>query len=176
MPLLLALALALVPSPAVAKPVLTLRVGETATVRFDDGGYPQVERHSEPASLSNFDRESAMRLTDGPHPEALGPNAAPTTDKDGLPSPPPLRKASVEISFVQLPGKPHMLLVVHNGYGRAFRYKAVLHLADRTQPTDVCVVLPKLRGHELWPYAIDAIELRDLTLEPWPADRPIVCE
>lgn len=176
MPLLIAFALAFAPPPAAATPVLTLKPGQAATVRFDDGGVAQVERRTEAAPLSDFDRESAMRLTEGEHPEALGPNAVVTTDKDGLPAPPPLPKASVEISFVALPGKPHMLLMVYNGYDRAFRYKAVLHRADRTKPTDVCAVLPKLRGHEVWPYAIDAIELSDLKLEPWPAGRPIVCE
>ena len=44
------------------------------------------------------------------------------------------------------------------------------------EPTDVCAVLPMLRGYEHWPYPIDRIELTKLTLIPYRQGDNPTCE
>ena len=69
-----------------------------------------------------------------------------------------------------------MLLGLENGYEGALRYHAVFHKGDRAQSTDVCIVLPRKRGFEEWPYFFDRIELSDFRLIPWHDGDAVPCE
>jgi hypothetical protein len=68
------------------------------------------------------------------------------------------------------------LLLIENGYDRGLRYRATIYRRGRSEPTDVCVVIPERRGYEHWPYPIDRIELSGLTLFPLREGDPLTCE
>ena len=62
------------------------------------------------------------------------------------------------------------------GNAGAWRSRASVTRGRRTERTDVCTVLPGLRGYEHWPYSIDRIDLSDFALVPYRAGSAPVCE
>ena len=75
-----------------------------------------------------------------------------------------------------LPGTDHAVLLIENGYDRAFGYRATMHVRGRATPTDVCLVRPHLRGIEHWPYAIESIDLSSFRLVPWREGQQVTCQ
>jgi hypothetical protein len=180
-PIAIAALLGLAAPAAAADPpaIISLRPGEQAIVLIDDGGRVRVERTG-PARLSDYDRAAVRELLLN-HPDAVGPNPAIHTEGDGhLPDPPPVEPGSIRISFqaVAADGKEQesRLLLLENGYGRGLVYRATITHDGRSEPTDVCVVPPGIRGYEHWPYAIGRIDLRELRLVPLREGDPLTCE
>jgi hypothetical protein len=80
----------------------------------------------------------------------------------------------MRVSFASFDGGKHTLLLIENGYDQGFSYRAIMRIGRRSEPTDVCTVLPNLRSLEHWPYRIDRIELHDFQMLPWnPGDGPV---
>ena len=94
-------------------------------------------------------------------------------------TPDPIAGDQLRISLFRLTrrdGAVETLLVLENGYDRALRYRARMIVDGRSQPTDVCTVLPRLRGYEHWPHAIERMELSDFALVGYRPGTPPVCE
>lgn len=160
---------------------LGLEPGAKFVVRVDDTGKVAVSPDGA-ARLSDLDRNilgAFAEYYDDPEklPEASGPNAALFRAEDAGPQ--PIERGVVRISFFRMTGRnglPETLLVLENGYERALRYRARMVRGERAQPTDVCTVLPGLRGYEHWPYSIDRIDLSEFALVPYRDGTPPVCE
>jgi hypothetical protein len=154
---------------------VALRVGEQVVVTFDDGGRISLASGGA-ATISDEEQAGILRLV-MENPGATGPNAAAASGEDLAVS--PVMAGSIRMSFITLAsaGEPDSrLLVLENGYDRALRYRATISRGRRSQPTDVCTVIPMLRGYEHWPFEIDRIELTGLTLIPFAQGAQPVCE
>lgn len=171
---LLAPALLLLAAPAAAQDVTLLPGERVVVVELGDGGQLALAP-GERAELSDFDVEALLSLLEQ-QAEAIGPDAAVlSTEAD----PPPLVAGTIRISLVALSdgsSPPQMLLMVENGFEREFRYRARIAVGDESAETDVCTVLPVLRGYEHWPYPFERIELSDFTLLPERPGEGPVCE
>ncbi|HEV2866422.1 MAG TPA: hypothetical protein VGX37_07890 [Allosphingosinicella sp.] len=88
---------------------------------------------------------------------------------------PPIPAQTIRFKFFHIAGQ-HSLLVVDNGLDEALAYRARITVAGRTEPTDVCLVLPNRRGYEHWPYAIERISLSELRPLPWQEGDRVTCE
>jgi hypothetical protein len=158
--------------------VIELHPGEQVTVQIDSAGH-MIASRPQPAKLSDFELQTAVKVIPT-HPEAVGPNSFfLNSQRDNLPEPGPVKSKTIRIAFFGMPspaGGEQRLLILENGYGQAFHYRAALARGDRVSPTDVCTVLPRLRGFEQWPYAIDRIELGDLELVQYEPGTAPVCE
>lgn len=67
------------------------------------------------------------------------------------------------------------ILVVENGYHQALVYRARELRGGRSQPTDVCIVIPAKSGYEHWPYRIDRLDLSDFRFVAWKAGDQVPC-
>jgi hypothetical protein len=154
---------------------VSLAAGQEATVQLQRRSVVTI-RQGEAGPLSEFYRSAITQLTGGTYENAVGPNSAPITSRDISAEPTPIAPDALRFIFVRVPGQGHSVLFVENGYGRAMAYRARIYANGRSAPTDVCVVLPRLRGVEHWPYRIDRIELSQLRLERWREGQPPRCE
>lgn len=175
---LIASAILLAPAPAGAAGKVSLQPGEQATVLIDDGGLVSA-RPGGRATLSPFDKAAIVDLVVN-HPDAYGPKSHRFTDDQPMPPAPTIEPGAIRISFHTMPsvekGGEARVLVIENGYDRGLRYRATISRDGRSQPTDVCRVMPERRSYEHWPYAIDRIELTALTLVPLGPNDPVICE
>ena len=154
-----------------AEPI-TLRPGEAVTVLIDDGGRVTTAANKPALPMSAYDRAAVEDLLVN-HPEAYGVSSAVLDAGE----PPPIASGEVRISLRILPGKEEAtLLILENGYGQGFKYRAAMRQNGRSQPTDVCVVRPWHRSYEHWPYRIDRLDLSGLILVPLRPDQPATCE
>lgn len=136
--------------------------GEAVTLLLGPDGI--VERHRQRTELSGQERESTRMVREADPAEAQGPNAMAVTDKD-VPGPEaPVEEGLIRIRFAPY-AQDESVLVIENGYGEALAYRAVIARGDHSERTDVCQILPHLRGLEHWPYPIDRIVLSDIRLE-----------
>jgi hypothetical protein len=152
-----------------------LQVGEQVVVIFDEAGFASASPGGA-ARISDEEQAGILKLV-MENPSAVGPNAAGASGDDLNVS--PVTSGSIRISFITLAsvGEPDdRLLVLENGYDRAFRYRATISQGSRSEPTDVCTVIPMLRGYEHWPFQIDRIELTNLTLVSFAPGQQPVCE
>jgi hypothetical protein len=174
MRLLALIAAAALATGAQAEP-LVIRAGEAVTLSVGKRGkVTEVSRTSAP-TLTPFEAAGARHLASGELDWAVGANSAPILSSDpAYPEPDPIERGVVRIKLVALDAK-HMLLVLRNGYGRRFKYRAVLRRGDRTSPTDVCEVHAGKYGLEHWPYPFDSVEISAVRMTK---DRPgpPVCE
>ena len=158
-----------------------LTPGAKFVVQLDEAGKVAAEPDGT-ARLSDLDRDILAQFADHyDDPEKLaqasGPNAAILRSENVGPA--PVEPGRVRVSFFRMTGRhglPETLLVFENGYDRALRYRASVTRGRRTERTDVCTVLPGLRGYEHWPYSIDRIDLSDFALVPYRAGSAPVCE
>ncbi|MES2443580.1 MAG: hypothetical protein V4574_12185 [Pseudomonadota bacterium] len=88
---------------------------------------------------------------------------------------PPMAPDALTLRFIVIDGKSTML-ALENGYDDAIRYRARITVRGKSQPTDVCLVIPGKRGYEHWPYAIERIELGEFTHFAWKDGDPLPCE
>ncbi|MCW3846721.1 hypothetical protein OF829_05680 [Sphingomonas sp. LB-2] len=157
---------------------VTLTPGQGVTVAVSAGGKVSAER-VHPAALAPDDLEAVGMLRDS-YPAIQKSQSDP---KGVLPAIPmrnsrvpagPIKPDRIEIVFEVIDGKDSVL-AIRNGYGQGLTYRAQITARGRTAPTDVCLVMPGKRGYEHWPYAIDRIELTELTLADWTPDQGIPC-
>lgn len=166
-------------SPAIAASAagtsgsVSLRPGEGVTVVIDDGGRASVEKGGAARPMSDEDKAMVRDLLKN-HPEAFGPRGAFVTAEGARPAPPVIR-GEIRFSFLTLEGNDR-LLIVENGYERGLRYRAIMHRSGRSEPTDVCVVIPQRRSYEHWPYPIERIDLGAMTLVPYRDGEMPTCE
>jgi hypothetical protein len=164
-----------------ADDAVSLEPGGRFVVRLDDAGAVSVEPAGS-ASLPNLDQNVLVQLSQAYlDPEKLaqssGDNAA-VFRSEGV-TPDPIAGGQVRVSLFKLTrrdGAVETLLVLENGYNQALRYRARMRSDGRSRPTDVCTVLPRLRGYEHWPHAIERIELSEFELVPYRQGMPPVCE
>jgi hypothetical protein len=165
----------LLAAPAAAQdiPALSLTPGESIVLHFDDGGrVGPPERGT--AAWSRFDLVAARQLAGTTPPDAPMANATPIQTGDEN-RPDPIPPGLVRIRALSIDGR-HTLLVVENGEGRALAYRARMTVRGRTQPTDVCVVLPHLPSYEHWAFPIERLELSDFRFIAWAPGRAPTCE
>lgn len=169
-------AFCLAAAPPVQSPrdeILSLRTGQALIVTVDDAGEISIVGIEIAPPLSALDA-AAVRDLVANHQGAVGSTAAPVRLE--LPQPPPLPRDRIRIALVEQGGGKARLLIIQNGYDRGFRYRAALQRGGRSEPTDVCTVLPGIRGYEHWPYKFDRIDLSDLRLVPMREGEPPTCE
>jgi hypothetical protein len=160
---------------------VSLEPGGRFVVRIDEAGAVAVEPDGA-ASLSSLDQNVLQQLAQAYlDPEKLaqssGANAAMFRSEDVTPD--PIAGDQVRISLFRLTrrdGVVETLLVLENGYDQALRYRARMTSEGRGRPTDVCTVLPRLRGYEHWPQAIERLDLRDFALVPYRQGTPPTCQ
>jgi len=158
-----------------------LTPGVAAFIRIDDAGGVAYAPAGE-ASLAEVDRDALQQMAvQYEDPDLIarssGPNAAMFGARGSKPR--PVAQGVVRISLLAVKGrdgKPETLLVLENGYDQAMRYRATMTSGERSVVTDVCSVLPGLRGYEHWPYPIDRIDLSSIRLEPYRTGTPPICE
>ncbi|HYD87656.1 MAG TPA: hypothetical protein VEA80_09290 [Vitreimonas sp.] len=153
---------------------VTIERGEAATLHFDEGGGAMLIERGVAPPLTPFEESVAHDLSGGAFDYAIGPVSAPMTG-DKRPTPSPITPHAVRLKFVPAPDEEHTLLLVENGYEQAFRYRALIYIEGEGEATDVCLVMPALRGFEHWPYRIDRIELSALRLQPWREGDAVPC-
>ncbi|NYT41558.1 hypothetical protein HZY97_12370 [Sphingomonas sp. R-74633] len=164
----LAVATMAIASPALAQGI-TLEKGEEAMLAIDDGGTADAARG--PATPTPFEVAVGRQLSGIAPPKAPVTEGVPMQNGTGLPDAPVPEAGQLRFRFLPVPGTDHSLLIIHNGYGQALRYRASITRAGKAQPTDVCLVIPGKVGVEFWPFAITAIEVSAFRLVPWkPAD------
>ena len=154
--------------PADSVSLLRLLSGSEVTIGLDDQDEPRLEGGpATPLEPGEMDMLLSM-LRD--HPDAFGPKSAPLHTDQALPLIIPER---IRFRFIPLNGGSQSVLVIENGLQRSFMYKARIGRGTRSMVTDVCQVVPSLRGIEHWPYPIDWIEISDIHVVAWnEGDRP----
>jgi hypothetical protein len=172
-----AMLIAALPAPAAAQAVGTIGLarGETVNFQIDDGGAAVLARGRADA-LSAYDQATLDLVRNADPKLATGANAIAITDGQLGPSAPPIAPGAIRISFVAVRDGAESLLILENGYDRGLAYRARITIRGRSQPTDVCVVIPGRRGHEFWPEPIERIELSGFRLQPWDESQPVHCE
>ncbi len=159
--------------PFVSPDGLILFVGESVVVEVGENGELEVESHGPasdiitPEKLTLAAEEMRAALA------AMGGDVTPgTVDPvaDGRP------ENRLRLSLMQLPGMEETVLLVENGYGRRFDYRAVMQVPGAEQPeyTTTCELIPEFMVLEHWPHAIGAITLSDFRSVP--VSRSIVCD
>jgi hypothetical protein len=131
--------------------------GEEAVFALDDGKPGGTTRAS--ATPTPFEMAIGRQLSGVTPPKSPVTEGAPMQNGTGLPDAPVPDAGKLRFRLLRLPGTKHSLLIVHNGYAQALRYRALITTGGKVQPTDVCLVIPGKSGVEHWPYAIDAIEV-----------------
>jgi hypothetical protein len=145
---------------------IVLRIGEAGEVSFAPDGATDM------SAVDKDTLQDPAKLA-----EATGANSVVIPSK-GVDAP-PLAGDEIRISMFAVTepdGSPGTLLVLENGYDRALRYRANMVRGHSSQPTDVCTVLPRLRGYEHWPYRIDRLDLTGFALVPYRQGSRPVCE
>src|SRR5689334_20575165 len=163
MPRIFAFLLAALLTSAATQPPANVDIaaGETVTLRVGNDGQATVENRGPAGPLSELETafmQQAVRTAIVP-----GVKSQPAFSTDTPKPPPPVTPGLLRIRLRAVPppmskgANGDMLLSLENGYEGALRYHAVLHKGDRSQTTDVCIVLPRKQGFEEWPYLFDRI-------------------
>lgn len=149
-------------------PPLSIALGEILSLRVDDtapGGYVVVGR----APLGEFGRselDAAQQAAGWTSEQAGGVNSMSITAPEGNDFT-AIEPGVVRMRFGRIPGHEQVMLVIENGYGDAFAYRAIQHVDGAASATDVCWTLPGRRNFEHWPYIIESIDLSNIHLYPW---------
>lgn len=159
---------------------IAIHPGETITLQFQDRTAIVVERGAA-GPITAFETGMLGRLQGQEIPAGAGVQPAISFTRSEMSADPPKPAADrVRLTFRRVPaarpGSPdHSFLLVVNGFGSSFRYRAAMHMDDRVVPTDVCEVPPQISGSEHWPYVIDQLDLTAAWLEPFQPDN-VRCE
>ena len=160
-------------SPVAAQeiPALSLRAGESITLRFDDGGRVGPPVRGE-AQWTPHDLNAARQLsgmTPQRQTEAMPMNAPEELGRhEVVPN-------EVRVRMLSIDGR-HTMLVLENGMGRALAYRARMTVDGQSHPTDVCIVLPNYPTYEHWAFPIELLELSDFRFIPRAPGRAPTCE
>ncbi|MEZ0244580.1 MAG: hypothetical protein ACAH11_14490 [Sphingomonas sp.] len=157
---------------------VTLIPGQGVTLTVGAGGAIEPEA-KHPAQLSATDMRALGLVRKSYEVDRTGKDGgsskvAPITITHQEVPPDPIIPGRVELVFVVVENKD-TVLVVRNGCGRSFAYRARITARGSSAPTDVCIVKPNGRGYEHWPYVIDKIELTELTFEDHAPGGPPIC-
>jgi hypothetical protein len=176
---LAAVLMACLPALLRAQTVATIPLtpGETVSFQIDDGGAVAVIRgRAEP--LSDYERAALHHTLQTDPALTSGSNALDIRSSDvGMREPPPVSSEVIRVRFLPVGDGGHQsLLLLENGYDRGFVYRARITAHGSGQATDVCLVLPRRRGSEYWPYVIGRIELSGFRLVPWDDTQSPHCE
>ncbi|HEX6375446.1 MAG TPA: hypothetical protein VFZ91_06970 [Allosphingosinicella sp.] len=159
--------------PADSRRTLTLRRGQTATLRLrPDGRLELVERGSAAdAPASQIEDVFVRAMASGAL--AKSPEGKlPESSLKHLPQTPLIGADAVRLTMKQAPGGG-TALVVENGYDRTLYYRAWMLTGERGRATSVCEVPPKLPSYEHWPHPIDQLDLAGFGLRrPEPGQAP----
>jgi hypothetical protein len=169
----LAAATLVIAAPAIAQSV-KVASGEEAVFALDDGKPGGTTRAS--TTPTPFEMAIGRQLSGVTPPKSPVTEGAPMQNGTGLPDAPVPDAGKLRFRLLRLPGTKHSLLIVHNGYAQALRYRALITTGGKVQPTDVCLVIPGKSGVEHWPYAIDAIEVGAFQLVNWKPEDGVPCE
>lgn len=163
-------------SAAAAQPPagLTLAPGEAVVVQVDAGGAIARVVSRGAAHWTALDVAAARQLVATPIPDGPVPYGTPVPAAPGIPAAPAIEANVIRFKFLSIAGA-HSLLVVENGYGRGFVYRARMTRGDRTSATDVCLVVPGRSGFEHWAFVIDRIEVSDFRFVPWREGDSVPC-
>lgn len=154
---------------------LTLELGETAVLRFDEGGGALLSERGPASELSPFVAAVGRDNAEGVYDYAIG-NQTARIPQDGYPEAPPIAPYILRMSFVSVPGREDTLLVIENGYELAFSYRVrITPAGESPEPSDVCLATPNRYHLEHWPYAIERIEVFNLSTRPWREGDPVPC-
>jgi hypothetical protein len=181
---LLGLLCLLLPVGVAAQPIdtISLSPGETIVLTLSEGRLVVGDRqHAGP--LSAYEAGVVQKLQGIELPKDAGVQPAVPIMKGELPgTPDPLTPNAVRITFREVQGDKrgpagglHAVLTIHNGFAQSVRYRAAMLKGGEVSPTDVCEVIPEIRGVEHWPYRIERLDLSQLRLEPYGGGDP-VCE
>lgn len=176
--LLVPVLLAVTPVRASAQELVngvSVALGDAVTVQLEEGGSAVVIARQPAGLLTDTEIAMIQHLAQLPYDVAGGPNAAPVNQPEGMPELRDVPRGQVHIRFAQVPGTEQVVLLIENGYGQAFVYRATQHVDGAASPTDVCSVRPNFRAFEHWPYVIQQIDLTAISLEPMGPDDPVVC-
>lgn len=157
---------------------VSLEQGEAITIEVDAAtnyGATLVERGEAPPP-EGAELAMIQELASGAYDDAIGKTAHDVSAPEGSAPLAPIQPYALRLRFVTLPGTDHSVLLIENGYDRAFGYRATMHVRGRESPTDVCLVQPHLRGIEHWPYAIESIDLSSFRLVPWREGQQVTCQ
>jgi hypothetical protein len=157
---------------------VSLAQGEAITIEVDAAtnyGATLVER-GEAAPPEGAELAMIQELASGAYDDAIGKTGHNISTPDDSEPLAPIQPNVLRLRFVNLPGTDHSVLLVENGYDRAFGYRAVMHVRGHGSPTDVCLVRSHLRGIEHWPYAIESIDLSSFRLVPWRDGQQVTCQ
>lgn len=166
--------LVLVAAPALAQPAPTvsLRPGDTATIRLTpQGDQGRVERGA--ARWTPHDLAVARHMVGQPIPDAPV-DTAERIPGESMPAPSPIAPNQIRLTFHAIADR-HTMLIIENGYDHAIVYRAHMVRDGRDQPTDVCLVMPNRRGYEHWPHMMERLDLSSFTVAEWREGEPISC-
>ncbi|RYY42412.1 MAG: hypothetical protein EOP59_10075 [Sphingomonadales bacterium] len=166
---LISIAAMAAPAAAQAQGKAIIAMGTEVTLALE--GTPGASKPSK-ITPDAFETETGAQFAQGEHQDAMGPVAKPLTGTPRSATP-----GLVRLRLTPIAGdKPGSLLVIANGYDRAFTWQAQIRVAGKMQPTDVCVVMPKKSGVEHWPYAVERIVISKMRLEPWKPEDGVRCK
>jgi hypothetical protein len=151
---------------------VSLAIGEEVVVEFAQDGVA-VRTRAPAESASRFETLAVADLNSGVHGDVTGDNVALVRVGPKAPPLEAVQPGVLRVRFVAI--GEESALSIENGYDQGLVYRARIVVDGETEATDVCLVLPNLRGLEHWPYAIERIELYELRLQPWREGDPIPC-
>jgi hypothetical protein len=160
-------------SPAMAQGI-TLARGEEAVLEISDNDLADAARG--PTTATPFELAVGRQLGGLKPPEAPVTEGKPMARDSGLPDAPVPTAGEARFRFLPVADTGGSLLIIHNGYAKGLLYQARITSNGKTQPTDVCLVVPGKLGVEYWPYAIGAIEVSAFKLVDWKPEDGVPCK
>ena len=179
--LCLLIGLALLPAVAAAQAPrsVTIAAGSSVVVHVAPDGSLWSAAPTPASPMNGFEAAALAQMRATPLTDS---QVQPAVPLDGGSAPTPkIKSGELRITLRALAPtganpKGEMLLEIENGYDGALRYRAVLRNGDRSQPTDVCIVMPRKFGFEHWPYPFERVELSDFRVIPWHEGDGVTCE
>jgi len=161
-------------APAAAQQSERVRLtpGDAAVVHISAGAVTtEVQRGG--ARWTPLDIAAARHMA-GQAPIDVPATAPETMSGDRMPPAPPIAPGEIRMRMHDVAGQ-HTILIIENGYGRALVFHAQMARGNRSQATDVCLVVPNNRSFEHWPEPLDSLELSQLVQVEWREGDPVPC-
>ena len=173
--ILIAGALAFAAAPASAQQEgLPIEPGQAVALSLQESG--EVEMRITAIARAEWTPEdvaAGRHLAGLPIPDAPVPYGEPLPNSGGTAR--PVEPGTIRLRFHAVSGRA-ALLAIDNGYDRALVYRARMTQDGKTRATDVCIVMPRNRGYEYWPHAIERLDLSDFRLVLWRDGQTITCQ
>lgn len=161
-------------APAAAQPAETVRLtpGDAAVIHID-GGTISADIRRGGARWTALDIAAARHMA-GQAPIDVPATSPTTLPGDQMPEAPAIARGEIRMRMHDVAGQ-HTMLVIENGYDRALVFHARMTRGNRSQATDVCLVVPNNRSFEHWPEPLDSLELSQLVQVDWREGDPVPC-